>query len=91
MERLVGAASPAELETYGRTAFTDAIRTVLAGIRAGGGPVPDAAAIRAEASARLAAERRPSLRPVFNLTGTVLTPISVAPCCPARPRRRWPP
>ncbi|WP_345822438.1 L-seryl-tRNA(Sec) selenium transferase [Methylobacterium fujisawaense] len=72
VERLVGAASPAELETYGRTAFTDAIRTVLAGIRAGGGPVPDAAAIRAEASARLAAERRPSLRPVFNLTGTVL-------------------
>ncbi|MGU3545826.1 L-seryl-tRNA(Sec) selenium transferase [Methylobacterium sp. A52T] len=72
VERLVGGAPPADLETYGRTAFTDAIRAVLAGIRSGGGPVPDAAAIRAAASARLAAERRPSLRPVFNLTGTVL-------------------
>ncbi|MEH3066157.1 MAG: L-seryl-tRNA(Sec) selenium transferase [Methylobacterium radiotolerans] len=72
VERLVGGASAAELETYGRTAFTDAIRAVLAGIRAGGGPVPDAESIRAAASARLAAERRPSLRPVFNLTGTVL-------------------
>ncbi|SFS81049.1 L-seryl-tRNA(Sec) selenium transferase [Methylobacterium sp. yr668] len=72
VERLVGGASAAELETYGRTAFTDAIRAVLAEIRAGGGPVPDAESIRAAASARLAAERRPSLRPVFNLTGTVL-------------------
>ncbi|MBN4097027.1 MULTISPECIES: L-seryl-tRNA(Sec) selenium transferase [Methylobacterium] len=72
VERLVGGAPPAELETYGRTAFTDAIRAVLAEIRAGGGPVPDAESIRAAASARLAAERRPSLRPVFNLTGTVL-------------------
>ncbi|MGU3555110.1 L-seryl-tRNA(Sec) selenium transferase [Methylobacterium radiotolerans] len=72
VERLVGGAPPADLETYGRTAFTDAIRAVVAGLRAGGGPVPDAAAIRAAASARLAAERRPSLRPVLNLTGTVL-------------------
>lgn len=72
VERLVGAASPADLEAYGRTAYTDAIRAVLAAIRAGGGPVPDAAAIRAEASARLAAAHRPSIRPVFNLTGTVL-------------------
>ncbi|WP_331299397.1 L-seryl-tRNA(Sec) selenium transferase [Methylobacterium oryzae] len=72
VERLVGGASAAELETYGRTAFTDAIRAVLAEIRAGGGPVPDTESIRAAASARLAAERRPSLRPVFNLTGTVL-------------------
>ncbi|MEE7491153.1 L-seryl-tRNA(Sec) selenium transferase [Methylobacterium oryzae] len=72
VERVVGAAPPADLATYGRTAYTDAVRAVLAEIRAGGGPVPDAAAIRAESAARLAAERRPSLRPVFNLTGTVL-------------------
>ncbi|SEM83245.1 L-seryl-tRNA(Sec) selenium transferase [Methylobacterium sp. UNC300MFChir4.1] len=72
VERLVGGAPPADLDAYGRTAFTDAIRAVLAEIRAGGGPVPDAESIRAAASARLAAERRPSLRPVFNLTGTVL-------------------
>ncbi|MGH1588325.1 L-seryl-tRNA(Sec) selenium transferase [Methylobacterium phyllosphaerae] len=72
VERLVGAAPPEVLDAYGRTAFTGAIRDVLSEIRAGGGPVPDAAAIRADAAARLAAARRPSLRPVFNLTGTVL-------------------
>ncbi|WP_267425154.1 L-seryl-tRNA(Sec) selenium transferase [Methylobacterium sp. GC_Met_2] len=72
VERLVGSAAPEDLAAYGRTAFTGAVRAVLAGIRAEGGPVPDAAAIRLEAARRLAAERRPSLRPVFNLTGTVL-------------------
>ncbi|WP_457104709.1 L-seryl-tRNA(Sec) selenium transferase [Methylobacterium sp. P5_C11] len=72
VERLVGAAPPEVLDVYGRTAFTGAIRDILSEIRAGGAPVPDAAAIRADAAARLAAARRPSLRPVFNLTGTVL-------------------
>ena len=72
VERLVGSAAAADLEAYGRTAFTDAIRAVLADLRAAGGPVPDEPEIRADACARLAAERRPSLRPVFNLTGTVL-------------------
>ena len=72
VERLVGNAAPEVLATYARIALTEAIRAVLARIRAEGGPVPDEAAIRAEATGRLAAESRPSLRPVFNLTGTVL-------------------
>ncbi|WP_342107000.1 L-seryl-tRNA(Sec) selenium transferase [Methylobacterium sp. SI9] len=72
VERLVGGASPEDLAAFGRTAFTGTVRAILSGIRAAGGPVPDEAAIRAEATRRLAAERRPSLRPVFNLTGTVL-------------------
>ena len=73
VERLLGHAGASEaIETYGRTALTEAIRAILAAIRAGDGPVADAAAIVASAATRLAADRRPSLRPVFNLTGTVL-------------------
>ncbi|MCJ2097199.1 L-seryl-tRNA(Sec) selenium transferase [Methylobacterium sp. J-072] len=72
VERLVGGASEAMLAAYGRTAVTAAVRAVLAGIRAEGGPVPEEAAIREAVAQNLAAERRASLRPVFNLTGTVL-------------------
>jgi L-seryl-tRNA(Ser) seleniumtransferase len=72
VEHLVGGADAEVLAAYGRSAFTGAVRAVLADLRAAGGPVPDAAALRDAAATRLAAERRPSLRPVFNLTGTVL-------------------
>ena len=57
---------------HGRTALTGALRAVLDEIRAGAEPVPGDAEIVARAAARLDAAARPSLRPVFNLTGTVL-------------------
>ena len=73
VERVLGHARAADLDAaYGRTALTEAIRTVLAQIRAGDAPVGDVAAILASSASRLAAGLRPSLRPVFNLTGTVL-------------------
>ncbi len=57
---------------FGRTAARDDLRAVLSGLRSGGGPVPDAEALAALCRIRLLALVRPSLRPVFNLTGTVL-------------------
>jgi L-seryl-tRNA(Ser) seleniumtransferase len=57
---------------FGRTATRDDLRAVLSGLRSGGGPVPDAEALAALCRTRLLALVRPSLRPVFNLTGTVL-------------------
>ena len=57
---------------FGRTATRDDLRAVLSGLRSGGGPVPDGAALAALCRTRLQALVRPSLRPVFNLTGTVL-------------------
>ena len=73
VERLLGHAGAGDLAAaYGRTALTGAVRAVLAQIRAGDAPPADAGAILAASASRLAAERRPSLRPVFNLTGTVL-------------------
>jgi len=60
---------------YGRAAVTDAIRTALdnarEACRAGAKP-PAAEDIAIKASVRLEDANRPSLRPVFNLTGTVL-------------------
>lgn len=73
VERLlthVRAAAP--LAAYGRTALTGAIRAELDAIRAGEAAMALETVLLARAEARLAAERRPSLRPVLNLTGTVL-------------------
>lgn len=67
------------LSAYGRGAVTDAVRTVLAALRrriaedadAARGEA-DPAAIAARVDAVLHALNRPSLKRVFNLTGTVL-------------------
>src|SRR6478735_6398416 len=59
------------IERFGRPAVVDAVRTSLAAARAAKVPsVSDAVA--ADAVARLEARALPSLRPLFNLTGTVL-------------------
>ncbi len=60
---------------YGRAPVTAALRAALADARAAieaGGPAVGADALVAGAARRLAEDRTPSLRPVFNLTGTVL-------------------
>ena len=69
-------AARAALERHGRQATTTAIRAALderrAALRAGAGAPAAAEEIAAAALARLDAAATPSLRPVFNLTGTVL-------------------
>jgi L-seryl-tRNA(Ser) seleniumtransferase len=65
-----GAAAPL-ISTHGRSAVTRAIRDVLAELRASGS-VPAEEEILARVSARVEEAARASLRPVFNLTGTVL-------------------
>lgn len=57
---------------FGRPAFVATVRDVIGELRASGARHSDAEAIAAVAIERLAASMAPSLRPVFNLTGTVL-------------------
>jgi L-seryl-tRNA(Ser) seleniumtransferase len=59
------------IETHGRPATTAAIRAVLAAARAAR-ETPSPAAIETAVAVRLAAAAAPGLKPVFNLTGTVL-------------------
>ena len=71
------------IAAHGRGAVTQAIRDVLADLRAARTPEADASAILTRASARLDAAAKPTLRPVFNLTGTVLhTNLGRAPLPP---------
>ncbi|VTZ51694.1 selenocysteine synthase [Methylocella tundrae] len=73
---LSAAAAPALLERFGRIASTDAVRAVLGdarrALRAGAPSVPSAQDVALLALARLDQEDRSGLRPLFNLTGTVL-------------------
>ncbi|MFM9842357.1 MAG: L-seryl-tRNA(Sec) selenium transferase, partial [Dongiaceae bacterium] len=59
------------VERHGRQPVVDSVRGILAEMRDGRLPV-NGADIAAHCAARLEAEMRPSLRRVFNLTGTVL-------------------
>jgi len=75
------------IEGHGRRAVTDAVRATLADLRralVAGEPVDaDPGRVLDAAARRLAAEARPSLRRVFNLTGTVLhTNLGRAPLPP---------
>ena len=80
VDRLLNTAAAAALAAeHGRSATTGAVRDTLSEVRAGlagGGAaaagVTDETAILSRVADRLAKRATPSLRPVFNLTGTVL-------------------
>lgn len=67
---------------YGRQATVDCLREAISAARAGGGA--DAAGLLGQAALLLAARRARSIRPVFNLTGSVLhTNLGRAPLAEA--------
>jgi L-seryl-tRNA(Ser) seleniumtransferase len=74
VDRMLRLPAMASLEaTYGRSLVTDATRAILADIRAAAAKVlPSETEIVDRIAGRLVREARPSLVPVFNLTGTVL-------------------
>ncbi|MFM5908511.1 MAG: L-seryl-tRNA(Sec) selenium transferase, partial [Novosphingobium sp.] len=59
-------------ESHGAAAVTEAVRAVFARLRDGGGAVPEMDGLCAMVDAHLHARAASALRPVFNLTGTVL-------------------
>nr|WP_282572227.1 L-seryl-tRNA(Sec) selenium transferase [Roseomonas acroporae] len=71
VDRLLGLAAPL-IARHGRAETTDALRAGLAEARRAPDALPDAEALLATAALRLDARARPGLRPLFNLTGTVL-------------------
>jgi L-seryl-tRNA(Ser) seleniumtransferase len=63
------------IESHGRTVVTDELRKVLSEIRdavRAGGTLPDEAGVIASLASRLGYLEKSNLRPLFNLTGTVL-------------------
>ncbi len=63
------------IDTHGRAVVTASVREVLATTRAAlreDVPLPDESVLIARVGAGVTAKTRPKLRPVFNLTGTVL-------------------
>jgi L-seryl-tRNA(Ser) seleniumtransferase len=71
-EVLRAAAAAAAIERFGRAAVVDAVRRVITDSRAQGVVPGGAEEVAGEAAVLLEARDKPSLRPVFNLTGTVL-------------------
>ena len=72
VDRLLGECG-ALIDAHGRASVTEALRTALAEIRRDPPqPLPDAAAILRAVGTVLADQARSALRPVLNLTGTVL-------------------
>ena len=86
------AAAAALLERFGRMASTGAVRAALEeardALRAGAPLAPSADKLALEALARLEAGKPLDLRPLFNLTGTVLHTVSAAPSSPRRRSRQ---
>jgi L-seryl-tRNA(Ser) seleniumtransferase len=76
VDRLLSATALASLvDAHGRAVVTGMVREVLAAARAAikeGGGLPDEADLVEKVGAGVTAKMRPRLRPVFNLTGTVL-------------------
>jgi L-seryl-tRNA(Ser) seleniumtransferase len=66
------AAASAAIERFGRTAVVGAVRRILSESRNSGADLARPDDVIAQAMMQLDARDRPSLRPVFNLTGTVL-------------------
>lgn len=60
------------IDRFGRTSTLSAVRATLDRVRAGSAPAGDANALATFSFDRLQEQAVPSLRPVFNLTGTVL-------------------
>ncbi len=71
-EVLRTATAAAAIERFGRSAIVGAIRRAIADARARGVVAGGAEELIGEALVLLEIQDRPSLRPVFNLTGTVL-------------------
>lgn len=76
VDRLLATAElSAQIETHGHRVVADCVRATLecarAAMRSGAG-LPEQAVLVGQAQARVARRTRPSLRRVFNLTGTVL-------------------
>jgi L-seryl-tRNA(Ser) seleniumtransferase len=76
VDRLLSAASiPSLIELHGRAVVTGVAREVLTATREAyrqGDPLPDEATLIARVGVGVTAKMTPKLRPVFNLTGTVL-------------------
>ena len=76
VDRLLCAPALASLvDAHGRAVVTAVVRDVLAATRAAireGAPLPDQATLIARVGNTVAVKMQPRLRPVFNLTGTVL-------------------